>query len=227
METKRYQKYYQENTRGNNFIINSKTQPWHTHRLKMVADLINQEDFNSILDLGSGRGDIFDMIDDSKQKYAIEINENWQKFLKNKGVNIISNDIFLWLEEISNTNFDIIVATEFFEHFPYYDLLPILKAIRTRMNNKLIFSIPNPASLLARCQLFFKGNYSYSQVSLDHAFMHDLTGWTKLVESTGLRVINSTSAGMKIPKPWGGVWYTHKAVRKNMADYLIFVCSKD
>ncbi|MBD3281863.1 methyltransferase domain-containing protein [Candidatus Uhrbacteria bacterium] len=225
MEVENYKKYYQENIKGSNFKLNSHAQPWHTDRLEKVAEIINKENFNSILDLGSGRGDIFDMVGISN-KYSIEINHDWHDHLTTKGVEIINDDVFALINDDFNCRADCVVATEFFEHFPYYDLLPLLRALHKRINSKLIISVPNPVSLLARTQTFLKGNFSYAQVSLDHAFMQDVHGWSRLFENVGFTVLQTFGVGMKIPKPWGGVWYSKKPLRKSMADYLIFVCSK-
>lgn len=212
--------YYKNNAIGSRFVAKK----WHDHRIRVVLDIVNSLNVKSLLDIGAGDGTIIAQTK-VQNKTALEINKNWiDKLNKLSDVKVVNGDI-LDKNLFSENSFELVLATEVLEHFPYYDLTEVLKNVRKITSKYFVVCVPNPVSLMGRLSAVV-GRFRWQQISLDHAFLGDSGQWSEIFKNSGFVVLKTVGASMKIPKIFKpGLWVT-KPIKYTLADFLIFLLEK-
>jgi len=110
-----------------------------------------------ILDLGCGFGRFLKYLKDNgyKNLYGVEIGDEQNQFLKDKGFNIIQSDIFEFLKN-TNEKFDFITLFDVLEHFTKSEIIELLPLLKNILNDDgiLIVRVPNGEAV-------FKGSIMY------------------------------------------------------------------
>jgi len=119
-----------------------------------------------ILDMGCGFGMFLKHIKSLGYTNikGVEIGDEQNKFLKNKGFYIIQSDIFEFLKT-TDEKFDFVTMFDVLEHFTKEEIVEILPLIKNILNEngKFVFRVPNGEAML-------KGSIMYSDFTHETFF---------------------------------------------------------
>lgn len=118
----------------------------HSSRHRKCVKIINKLKFETLLDFGSGDGQLFNFLDlkTKKKYYAYEPNKlMYLQFKKNnhnfKSVNLITNK-----KNLNKNFYDVVCVNEVFEHLPNKEIFEIIKTLKLIIKKKstIIISVP-------------------------------------------------------------------------------------
>lgn len=141
-----------------------KLSSWPKNRYEAALKFINIKNTDKVLDVGCGRGDILNYIQNkTKHAYGLDISKGniaVAKRLLNRNVKLFTQDITK-KTKFPNNYFDIIILTDVIEHIPdRYSLFKELKRI-LKKKGRLIIETPNVVKLRNRLDFLF-GKYPYT-----------------------------------------------------------------
>lgn len=114
------------------------------------------EENSKVLDLGSGSGELLEILMEGKgvNAHAIEKDEKMIYQCVEKGINVFHGDFEEPLEDYPDDTFDYVILNQSLQEVQ--NLLFVLEE-SLRVGRKVIIGFPNFANLRARAALFFKG----------------------------------------------------------------------
>ena len=183
-----YDKYYRPNVITQSYRKNADKDPYSYYPiLKRLQDrgLISNAT-KKYLDIGSGSGqklEIFKSIEFIDTFYAIEPSKACFEQLKNRGVQVITNDISADWEKAYQSHFDLITMRHVLEHF--MNPLEVLQKLRSTLSPNGIIYIAIPNALILENRQLLK---SFFRVV--HTFYFNKYSIQNLVHKAGYEIID-------------------------------------
>lgn len=132
-----------------------------------------------LLDIGAANGYLLSQLDDSYQKYGIEVNEKACAQAEAKGVKIISSDIYETPARYNNF-FDIVTSIATYEHLTDFRKAVEASLKLVKEDGVLIFEVP----LISET----KDNSVWYSTSLEHVYYPTISGLTELFRLLGVNL---------------------------------------
>lgn len=157
-------------------------------RLEAIIALSNKNEINSILDFGSGEGEMVFALSEFFKVSGLEPEDNARKRCIKQNAEVFESN-----EEIQNKNltFDLITLFHVVEHFyaPYLELNRILNLLNP--GGRLIIETPNSQdALLTKYQSSAFSEFTYWS---HHPMLHSANSLVKLLEKAGFEIEENTS----------------------------------
>ncbi|MFA6385100.1 MAG: methionine biosynthesis protein MetW [Candidatus Omnitrophota bacterium] len=111
---------------------------------------------STVLDLGSGNGELLQMLTDKRdvRGQGIEIDEQAIYQCVEKGLNVLHGDIDSGLADYRDKSFDFVILNQSLQQVRHFE--PVLKDA-LRVGKRVIVGFPNFAHYKSRLHLFFSG----------------------------------------------------------------------
>lgn len=170
------------------------------HHIK--AFLSSSMPFNTVLDIGAGKGDDLMLVSDigwiqnTCQKYALEAYDEYAKILTEKSIKVYAKNIERDIFPFDDASIDVVIANQILEHtkelfWIFHEITRILP-----IGGKLIIGVPNLASLHNRLLLLLGKQPTPIQTNSAH-----IRGFTK---GDILKYVESCFPGGYELKAFGG-----------------------
>lgn len=166
-----YDKYYRPNISKKS---NSSGQKDNPILKRLESYKLIGEGFKNVLDIGSGAGD--NLMDIKKafpeaKLSAIEPSQDSQRILKERGVEVLSDDVNANWDEQTDEKYDLVIMRHVLEHF--LDPLTILKRVKNVLseNGTLYIAVPNnlnPTQNLEKIWFRVVHTYYFNKYSLEN-----------------------------------------------------------
>ena len=132
------------------------------NRLKIYLPLIEEAKVgiadNSILDLGCGRGEWLELLQNSGYiARGIDINRVMLEQCRSRGLEVMESDAIAYLQSLPDSSFGAITGFHIIEHLPFEKLIKLLtETIRVlKPKGLVIFETPNPENILVGSHNFY------------------------------------------------------------------------
>lgn len=121
-----------------------------------------------VLDIGCGYGSFLNTLKKRgyKNLFGVEKGEEQIKFLNSKGLNVFNLDIFEFLKNDKNNQYDLITMFDVLEHFNKDEVVLLLSQIKEKLTDNvglLIIRVPNGEAI-------FKGSIMYGDFTHETFF---------------------------------------------------------
>ncbi len=110
------------------------------------------------LDVGCGRGEWLDVLKKEKiPAVGVDLNECMLEDARARGLNVVCEDLFVYLHDVTEKSFSIFSGFHIVEHLPFASLVLLIdEALRTLQDGGMvIFETPNPENLLTGACNFY------------------------------------------------------------------------
>jgi SAM-dependent methyltransferase len=112
----------------------------------------------SVLDLGCGTADFVALLSEHGiQAIGIDSDERAWAAARERGINVVHQDVFSFLEHSEPNSIDGIFAAHLVEHLSYEAVIRLFRLSRQalRPGGRIVVTTPNPRSLLAHLEMFY------------------------------------------------------------------------
>ena len=128
-------------------------------RLKVYLAFLPAAEESTVVDIGCGRGEWLELLRDvGIEATGVELNSLLAQSCRDRGLNVVEQDLFVYLATQSSGSLDVLSAFHVVEHLPVEQLVTLLsEAMRVlRPGGVLILETPNPRNVLVgSCNFYF------------------------------------------------------------------------
>ncbi len=151
---------------------------------------------NKVLDIGCGRGEFVELLlDNGIGVQGIDINEDMVGYCQDRGLPVIQEDLFTYLEGQEDNSLDGIFAAQVIEHLEPFELLRFIDLclLKSKVGGVIIFETINTQNPVA------VSNWFYADLTHIRPVHHDTLKF--IMDSKGfrnihLRFLNSPEKGL-------------------------------
>ena len=130
-----------------------------TIKTRMQGYLSYFEHCSNVLDIGCARGEFLELLKEHHiQGYGIDVNHTMVEYCQKKGLEAKKADAISHLQSLPSNSLDGIFLVHLVEHFSIHDLHVLLQLCfdKLQQHHYLVIETPNPRSLYAFSQYFYK-----------------------------------------------------------------------
>lgn len=112
----------------------------------------------TVLDLGCGRGEWLELlVDKGIEAVGVDISESFVSMCRNKGLNVVMEDMFSYLEHQPDHSLDGITAIQVIEHVTPVALAKLVELCyrKLKLGGRVLFETQNPTSVSAMTGYFY------------------------------------------------------------------------
>jgi SAM-dependent methyltransferase len=175
-----------------------------TVRARQAIYLEVLRDRRRVVDLGCGRGELIDLLDEAGvSAYGVEVNDDFVDLLREKGLEVVRQDLIEHLAALDPGAVDAIVASHVVEHLPPAAISRMIVSAGEVLSEGgiLIIETPNPESLVAGSVNFHRDPTHVRPVHPDTlAFLCESAGFS---EAT-IRRLSPVPDSEQLPSPAPG-----------------------
>lgn len=116
------------------------------------------EHCHEIVDLGCGDGDFVELLrEHNKEAIGVDSDPQACEVARRRGIPIICEDVFVYLENLSPDSLDGIFTSHLVEHLPYQKVLQLfaLSYRALRPNGVIVVTTPNVRGLISHLEMFW------------------------------------------------------------------------
>lgn len=126
--------------------------------LPLIQKAKKENDTNSILDLGCGRGEWLELLKEEKYVASgVDKNSILIKQCKEYGLDVIENDVITYLRRLPDNSLNVVTGFHIIEHLPFDSFIKLLdETVRVLKPGGLaIFETPNPQNVIVGSYAFY------------------------------------------------------------------------
>jgi O-antigen chain-terminating methyltransferase len=131
-------------------------------RLRVYLPILQEArlhtDEGSILDLGSGRGEFLQLLqEEGMRAQGVDINRVCIEACQRQDLNVVESDAIAYLRELPDNSIGAVTGFHLIEHLPFAEFVNLLdETVRVlRPGGVAIFETPNPANVLVGSHFFY------------------------------------------------------------------------
>jgi len=142
------------------------------------------EGCKNVVDLGCGDGDFLELLEEKGiEATGVDRDEKCCAAARKRGLKVICQDIFEYLERVERQSVDGIFSSHLVEHLPYEGVIELLRLAHRALRDggKIVLSTPNVRGLFSHLEMFYLhfGHVTFYHPQLLRFFL-EYTGYSKV-----------------------------------------------